>query len=111
EMAEASVTGLVKTLDLTGDVAIMARYQSQVGVFRASVPLGVKVDNLPPSDNLVDKAVFGKLLTLGVPPSPVCDDSTFLRRSAVDICGRLPTPEETQAFLADTDPNKRAKWI
>jgi hypothetical protein len=111
EMAEATVTGLVKTLDLTGDVAIMARYQSQVAVFRASIPLGVKVDNLPKSDNLVDKAVFGKLAALGVPPSPVCDDSTFLRRSAIDICGRMPTPEETQKFLADTDPNKRAKWI
>jgi hypothetical protein len=111
EMAEATVTGLVKTLDLTGDVAIMARYQSQVAVFRASIPLGVKVDNLPKSDNLVDKAVFDKLVALGVPPSPVCDDSTFLRRSAIDICGRMPTPEETQTFLSDSDPNKRAKWI
>ncbi|MFM8724558.1 MAG: Ig domain-containing protein, partial [Planctomycetaceae bacterium] len=30
EMAESSVTGLVSTLDLTGEVAIMARYQGQV---------------------------------------------------------------------------------
>ena len=30
EMAEVSATGLVKTLSLTGDVAIMARYQGQV---------------------------------------------------------------------------------
>ncbi len=90
EMAEATVTGLVKTLDLTGDVAIMARYQGQVGVFRASIPLGVKVDSLPAPKNLVDEAVFKKLAVLGVPPSAVCDDSTFLRRSAVDIAGRLP---------------------
>jgi hypothetical protein len=35
EMAEATATGLVKTLDLSGEVAIMARYQGQVSTFRA----------------------------------------------------------------------------
>lgn len=111
EMAEVSVTGLVKTLDLTGDVAVMARYQGQVGVFRASVPLGVPVESTPPPKNFVDELVFKKLKTLGVPPSAVCDDATFLRRSAIDIAGRVPTPEETQKFLADTSPNKRDAWI
>jgi Protein of unknown function (DUF1549)/Protein of unknown function (DUF1553) len=111
DMAETSDTGLVKTLDLTGDVAVMARYQGQVGVFRASVPLGVSVDNTPEPANFVDELVFKKLKTLGVPPSAVCDDATFVRRAAVDIAGRLPTPEETGKFLADTDAAKRQKWI
>ncbi len=111
EMAECTAEGVVKTLDLTGDVAIMARYQAQVDVFRASIPLGVKVDNLPPVKNLVDKAVFDKLQVLGVPPSAICDDSSFLRRVTVDIAGRLPTLEETQAFLSDTSPNKRDTLI
>lgn len=111
EMAEVSPRGLVKTLDLTGDVAIMARYQGQVAVFRANVPLGVKVDNVPASKNFVDDLVFGKLKKLGVPPSPVCDDSTFIRRVTVDVAGRLPTMEETQQFLTDTDAAKRDKLI
>ncbi len=111
EMAEVSNTGLVKTLDLTGDVAIMARYQGQVGVFRATIPLGVPVENTPASKNLVDDLVFGKLKTLGLPPSGSCDDATFLRRSTIDIAGRLPTPEEAQKFLADTNPNKRDAWV
>lgn len=111
EMAECTPTGLVKTLDLTGDVAIMARYQGQVGVFRASIPLGINVDNLPPTKNFVDEFVFKKLKTLGVPPSPVCDDSTFIRRVSVDLAGRLPTPEEAEAFLADQDPAKRDKLV
>ncbi len=111
EMAEVTASGLVKTLDLTGDVAVMARYQGQVGVFRASVPLGVPVESTPPPKNFIDELVFQKLKTLGVPPSPVCDDATFLRRAAVDIAGRLPTPEETQAFMANTNPAKRDQWV
>jgi hypothetical protein len=111
EMAEVSTTGLVKTLDLTGDVAVMIRYQGQVAVFRASVPLGVPVETTPPPKNFVDELVFAKLKTLGVPPSAVCDDATFVRRTAVDIAGRLPTPEETAQFLADQSPDKRDAWI
>lgn len=111
EMAEVTVTGLVKTAQLTGSVAVMARYQGQVGVFRATVPLGVQVANLPPSKGFVDDHVFGKLKALGLPPSPVADDATFLRRVSIDIAGRLPTLEESERFLADQSADKRAKAI
>lgn len=107
EMAESSVTGLVTTAELTGSVAIMARYQGTVGVFRATVPLGVEVANLPESKNFVDDHIFAKLKSLGLPPSEICDDATYLRRVTVDIAGRLPTKEEAAAFAANTDPNKR----
>jgi len=111
DMAEVDDTGLVKTLDLTGEVAVMARYQGQVGVFRATIPLGVPVESTPEPKNFVDELVFAKLKTLGVPPSAVCDDATFIRRAAIDIAGRLPTPEETEKFLADTDSAKRERWV
>ncbi len=111
EMAETTEDGVVKTLDLTGNVAIMARYQSQVDVFRAGIPLGLKLDNLPPERNFVDKAVFGKLKLLGVPLSAISTDAEFLRRVSVDIAGRLPTLDETNVFLADSDPAKRDKLI
>ncbi len=107
EMAEVSVTGLVTTGQLTGSVAVMARYQGHVGVFRSTIPLGVKTDNLPPEKNFVDQNVFAKLKALGLPSSKVCDDATFMRRVSVDLCGRLPTLEESEQFLADQSPNKR----
>ncbi|MRS64386.1 DUF1549 domain-containing protein [Larkinella terrae] len=37
----------------------------------------------------------------------VVDDHTYLRRVYLDVVGLLPTPEQIQAFTADTRPNKR----
>ncbi len=111
EMAEVSATGLVTTAQLTGSVAVMARYQGHVGVFRATVPLGIDVGELPPEANFIDKVVFKKLKSLGLPASAISTDATFLRRVTVDIAGRLPTLEETTAFLEDTSPNKREALV
>ena len=65
---------------LAGSVAVMARYLGHVDVFRATIPLGIKTDKLPPAKNFVDALVFQKLKSLGLPSSQVCDDATFLRR-------------------------------
>ena len=111
EMGEVSVTGLVTTARLTGSVAVMARYQGHVGVFRATVPLGITVDNLPVAKNLVDENVFAKLKNLGLPASQISDDTTFLRRLTIDVAGRLPTMQEAEAFLADASSDKRLNAI
>lgn len=110
-MAEVSDAGLVKALDITGKVAVMVRFQGKVAVFSASIPLGASVENLPVAKNFIDEAVFANLKEIGIPPSPVCDDATFLRRVTLDITGRLPTEEETAAFLNSGDPDKRDRAI
>lgn len=110
-MAEVSEEGLVKILDIPGNVAVMVRYQGRVSVFSASIPLGAPVDRLPPARNFIDELVFANLKRVGVPPSPVCDDPTFVRRVTLDIAGRLPTVEETKAFLADQGADKRDRLI
>src|SRR5205085_3261346 len=112
EMAEVSKTGVVRTLDLTGQAAVMVRFHSQVGVFRASLPMGLKVDGrLPQPRNFVDELAFAKLSKLGIPPSAACDDSMFLRRISLDLTGKLPTADEVRAFLDDKDSAKRDKVI
>lgn len=111
EMAECGETGLVSTLELAGEVAIMARYQGQVSTFRATIPLGADTSNLPQPANLVDTAVFRKLRLLGIPASETSDDATFLRRVTLDITGAIPSDEAARDFLADTDPTKRDKLI
>jgi hypothetical protein len=43
--------------------------------------------------------------------NPPASDETFVRRIHLDIIGRIPTMQETQAFLKSTDKDKRAKLI
>ena len=64
---------------------------------------GKRLTNLPRANNFIDELVFKKLKQLGLPPSDLCDDATFLRRVTIDIAGRLPTIDETKEFLADKD--------
>lgn len=110
-MAKVDGNGLVQISDLPGMVAIMVRYGGQAGVFNASVPLGAKVEQLPEEKNFIDGLVFKNLELLGIPPSELIGDGTFLRRATLDIGGRMPTLEETQKFLADTSKDKRERLI
>jgi len=111
DMAKTEETGLVKLYQQPGDVAVMIRYQARVAVFRATIPLGATVTNLPIARNFIDELVFKKLKTIGMPPSEAADDSTFLRRVTVDVAGRLPNADETKQFLADSSADKRERWV
>lgn len=110
-MAAASESGLVRTFDIPGNVAVMVRFGGKVSVCSVSVPLGAPVDSLPPVKNFIDQHVFANLKQIGIPPSSICDDSTFLRRVSLDIGGRLPTLAETQAFITSKAPDKRDRAI
>ena len=112
EMGEVDQNGLVTmSTGETGDMAVMIRYQEQVSVFQATIPLGIPIESFPVAKNVIDEKVFAKLKTLGLPTSEICDDSTFLRRTSLDIAGRLPTLEETDKYLNSDNPNKRSEWI
>jgi hypothetical protein len=110
-MAETTEDGMVKLFDLPGNVAVMVRYQGQVAVFRATAPLGATVAELPSSANFIDNLVFAKLKELGLPPSAIADDNTFIRRVSIDVAGRLPTPAEVAAFISDANPMKREALV
>jgi hypothetical protein len=112
EVAVVDANGLVRSLSLSGEAAIMARYQGQVTVFRATVPLGVTIPSYTfERKTLVDKHAANKWKQLGIVPSENCTDAEFIRRVSLDITGTLPTPAKLKAFMADTDKDKRAKLI
>jgi hypothetical protein len=105
--------GLVKARQQSGEAAIMARHMGFVAVFRAMVPHGPRLAAIPDFAplNYIDELTVAKWKKLGLKPSPSCDDSTFVRRITVDLCGRLPTAIETAAFLDDQSADKRAKLV
>jgi hypothetical protein len=112
EIAVVDAAGLVRTLGFSGEAAIMARYQGQVTVFRATVPLGQKTPSYQfPSQTLVDGFTQKKWQQLGLVPSDLCSDSQFIRRVSLDITGTLPTPAEVSAFVNSKDPAKRDKLV
>ncbi len=110
-IAGADGRGLVSAGDKPGEAAILVRYMGNVTVCRITLPRpGVKFPR-PAEANFVDKHVWDKLERLGIPPSDLADDATFMRRVFLDTIGTLPTAAEASAFLADAAPNKREKLI
>ena len=112
-VASVGEDGVVKATGDSGEAAIMARYMNHVAVFRAVVPHGPQLETIPDfqPNNYIDELAAAKWKNLGLLPSPVCDDSTFVRRVTIDLCGRLPTGEESHAFLANSSANKRLELI
>jgi len=64
-------------------------------LFAGSFSVGAEVaDEAAAIDTLVDATLSAE----GVAPNPEISDATFLRRAYLDIAGRIPTPEEADAF-------------
>jgi len=114
-VATVSEDGLLKAGALSGETAVMARYLSHIAVCNVTIPLPGEVPDEVyaklPRNNEIDDLVWKKLQTLGMLPSEPVDDSKFVRRAFLRIIGRLPTPEETREFLADSAADKRPRLI
>ncbi len=78
-------------------------------------PLALREVALPPAvdgrTNPIDRVVDAALAEHGVPLPPRCDDRTFVRRASLDLVGLLPAPDRVEAFVADTDPEKRTRLV
>ncbi|HZP82467.1 MAG TPA: DUF1549 domain-containing protein, partial [Chthonomonadaceae bacterium] len=103
-----------------GQTHIMVRYGGQATVARILVPFVPHLATGGPQplpkrgsdpSAYFDALVARKQKQLGLSPSPVCDDRTFIRRVSFDLIGTAPKPEEIKAFLADKSPDKRAKLV
>lgn len=111
-VASVKPDGLV-TARGPGRTSVRVHFQSLVEAVGFTVPYEAEVGagDFQARNNAVDEPVFALLRQLRLPPSPGCDDATFLRRAFLDTVGVLPTPEEAAAFRADRQPDKRARWV
>ena len=114
-IAAVSAEGRVKAGPLPGEAAIMARFMEKFAVCNIVIPLPqsvpAEVYAKLPRNNFIDGLVYDKLQRLGITPSESANDATFQRRAYLDVIGRLPTPEETKAFLVDKSADRRGKLI
>lgn len=112
-VAQVDDQGLV-TVTGSGEGAIVAWYLAQnvTATVTSPYPATLPAETFAAAPaNVIDRLVLKKLQALNVPPSPRCSDGEFLRRATLDTVGKLPTREEVERFLADSDPLKRAKLI
>ena len=95
-----------------GQAPIMIRYEGQAEIALFVVPYSENAALADwKSNNFIDDLAAAKFRELGIEPSPLCDDATFVRRAFLDAIGSLPTPEESLAFTQSTDPEKRVKLV
>ena len=62
-------------------------------------------------DHGIDRLVDAHLAEHGLArPGPI-SDAAFIRRLTLDLTGLLPAPDEVEAFVADSAPDKRGRLI
>lgn len=62
-------------------------------------------------EQAVDHYIQAEQATGNITPAPQADDYILLRRTMLDLIGRIPTVAEVEAYVADEDPEKRVKLV
>ncbi len=91
-----------------GEAPILARYEGAYAAATVTV-MGDRdafVWTEPETFSAIDRLVADKWKRMKIAPSPLCDDSEFLRRVRLDLTGLPPTVDELKSFLADTSPTR-----
>ena len=111
-IADVNANGLVE-FKRPGEVAILCRYLEEMVAVRITYlePRDGFAWSAPPEANYVDTHINAKLKQMSILPSGTCTDDEFVRRAYLDCIGRLPTVEETKAFMADKATTKRDALI
>ncbi len=111
----ASPTAAPADLNATNATYSLAPYPPERKKFWSFQP--VKNPALPAVKNLawcktpIDRFILAGLEAKGLKPAPQADRRTLIRRATFDLTGLPPTPEETDAFVADKSPDAWSKVV
>ncbi|MEZ6131577.1 MAG: DUF1553 domain-containing protein [Planctomycetaceae bacterium] len=110
-IANVSSTGYVTVVG-HGQTAVMVRFEGQATLSHVLSPFKADVDLTDfATANFVDEHIRSHWQRLGVTPSPLCSDETFIRRAFLDSIGTLPEPERVREFVASTAADKREQLV
>ena len=101
------------------------RYRAQFGLSRMTEDVAQRLvtpeasissnaSGVPPiatSKNLIDQYIYKGLQEAGVTPAERTNEYEFVRRVSLDLTGRPPVVERLKSYMADSSPDKRAKFI
>src|ERR1700730_13295883 len=93
--------GMVVALSLLG---FLGGAGAQSGKKNAPPP-AEKMD-APALTKVIDREIQARLDAEGIKPSPLSDDSEFLRRVYLDLIGVIPPADKVVAFLDSFEPSK-----
>jgi hypothetical protein len=81
----------------------------------AAAPRGAVAAELLPPDRpaaeAIDFYIDGPLRERGIEAAPVTDDFTLLRRTMLDLVGRVPTVTEMRTYAESDSPTKRRELV
>ncbi|GMW00604.1 MAG: hypothetical protein AMXMBFR84_17410 [Candidatus Hydrogenedentota bacterium] len=99
----------------SGVSSITVYFNSKVASASLTIPHAVDAPEAlfanAASYGFVDELILKQLRNLRIAPAAIAPDEVFIRRAYLDCLGILPTPEEAQAFIADTNPAKRKTLV
>ncbi len=64
-----------------------------------------------PVEQAIDQYVKQRLTEKQVQPAPLADDCTLVRRTTLDVAGRIPTVAEACGYVDSPDADKRVKLV
>lgn len=64
-----------------------------------------------PPQQAIDQYLEARLQRAGVSPAPQADDANLLRRTLLDLVGRIPTAAEARSYVSRAEPEKRQQLV
>jgi hypothetical protein len=110
---ERYVTDALEKLTGRHRTRILSTTTEQVSRALAVIPGGSQTYTFDKSHTTgsLDSYIWADFQKHGITPAPKTNDWEFVRRVTLDLTGRIPTPDKVLTFVADSDPQKRAKLI
>jgi hypothetical protein len=72
---------------------------------------GASDDSVSLVASAIDRHIAARWTEENVPPAPAADDAEFLRRTYLNIVGRIPTASEAEQFLDEPGSAKRRRLV
>lgn len=95
-----------------GQHVIIARYLDRIQAITLTRPFPAPVvTSRLSATNFIDREINQTLIELNLPAGTAIGDAEFLRRVTIDLTGRLPEPEDVEAFMASAGIDKRLRVV